>query len=130
MVKISFDERKEGKMQKVLLLNSAIMPQPGWYYYTHISPEEAKKFLEQSGCFESFIGYEATARILERILALPPGSIPVNRRTTKFERKGQVAIVFRLTKRLPDEALKGALSEEELLAWPHELGLIRYLGEL
>jgi len=113
----------------VLLLNSAIMPQPGWYRYTHISPEVAKRVLEEFGRFESFIGYEATARILEKLLALPEGSIPVNRRTTKFER-GQVAIVFRLTKRLPNEALKGALSEEELLSWPHELGLIRYLGEL
>jgi len=113
----------------VLLLNSAIMPQPGWYCYTHISPEVAKRLLSEYGCFESFIGYEATARILEKILALPPGSIPINRRTMKFE-KGQVAIVFRLTKCLPDEALKGALSEEELLAWPYELGLIRYLGEL
>jgi len=113
----------------VLLLNSAIMPQPGWYCYTHISPETAKRVLSEFGCFESFIGYEATARILERLLGLEPGSIPVNRRATKLER-GQAAIVFRLTKRLPDEALKGAFSEEELLAWPHELGLIRYLGEL
>jgi len=113
----------------VLLVNSAIMPQPGWYCYTHISPEMAKRVLSEFGCFESFIGYEATARILERLLDLPPGSIPVNRRATRFKR-GQVAIVFRLTKRLPNKALKGALSEEELLSWPLELGIIRYLGEL
>jgi len=116
-------------VKPILLLNSAIMPQPGWYQYIHITPERARKLIEEVGCFESYIGYEETARILERLLGLEPGSIPVNRKTARFTRN-QLAIVFRLTKRLPDEALKGALSEQEILAWPHELGLIRYLGEL
>lgn len=107
------------------LLNSAVVTLPGTYRYRYIGPAEAQLIYHTTPAEQrtSGIGYPETARVMERLLGLSPGEIEVVRTTTLMQ-PGDRAIVFRLTQRLPDAALKGRLTEQELLEWPHELGLL------
>lgn len=107
------------------LLNSAVVTLPGTYRYRHVGPAEARLIYHTTPPDErrSGVGYRETARVMETILGLRPGEIPVVRTTTLMQ-PGDRAIVFRLTERLPDAAMKGRLTEAELIAWPHELGLL------
>ncbi len=115
-------------MPMLYLLNSAVVTAPGLYRYRHIGPAEARLIYRAAppGERASGVGYAETARVMEHILGLRPGEIEVTRATTIMA-PGDRAIVFRLTRRLPDAALKGRLTEAELIAWPHELGLLERL---
>lgn len=85
---------------------------------------------EDAPWWTSTIGYQETATALEVLLAMEPGSIPVNRVQIQME-PGDAALVFRLA--LPpgaprlDPQDKGALGEH--LAKHHwELGLLTRLS--
>lgn len=73
------------------LLNSAVITSPGVYSYQHITPQEARRFVE-AGTFVSTIGYAETAAALSELLNI---SVEVNPVTIKME-PGDRAIVFRL----------------------------------
>ncbi len=92
------------------ILNSAVITSPGVYIYRLIDVEEAKRWLEEGG-WESTLGYEETAKALEYLTGM---TIPVNRKLVKME-AGDEALVFRLTVRLDDPALKGKVGKEFVL---------------
>lgn len=98
------------------LLNSAVLTAFGTYAYDPLSTEQARTWLTTCVCdhssgqldgetcrtcqgtgypWQSTIGYEETARALEVLCDLPPGSIPVQRLTIQMQ-PGDSALVFRL----------------------------------
>lgn len=89
------------------ILNSAVITTPGTYTYKLIGIDEAHDFL-CAGEFESTIGYQETA---DALMVMTGISIPVNRKLIKMN-AGDESLVFRLTCRLSDPALKGKLSAD------------------
>lgn len=92
------------------ILNSAVITTAGTYEYQLITPEEAKKWLEE-GDFVSTIGYQETADALEVITGV---KVDVNRQQIRM-REGDEALVFRLTRRVENPNDKGTLSKEFVL---------------
>lgn len=91
-------------MKKVHLLNSAVMPQEGFYTLKKVSPEEFKnKLIPLQHQIISYIGYVETARILSDLLGI---NIPVSRKPTHLEDK-DLLFIARLKYRLEDPKLKG-----------------------
>jgi len=107
----------------IWLLNSAVVATPGLYRYRLVGIAEARVTYISSPARVSGVGYEETARVMEMMLGLEEGEIKVSRITSTLW-PGDKGIVFRLTKRLPDVALKGKLTVSQLMEWPHELGLL------
>jgi rhamnose utilization protein RhaD (predicted bifunctional aldolase and dehydrogenase) len=103
------------------ILNSAVITSEGVYEYKLISVEEAKKWLE-TGEFVSTIGYEETAKALELITGV---KVDVNRKQVKMD-KDDEALIFRLTCRLDNPALKGNMSIDFVLN-NCEIGLLKRL---
>jgi rhamnose utilization protein RhaD (predicted bifunctional aldolase and dehydrogenase) len=103
------------------ILNSAVITSEGVYEYKLISVEEAKKWLE-TGEFVSTIGYEETAKALELITGV---KVDVNRKQVKMD-KDDEALIFRLTCRLDNLALKGNMSIDFVLN-NCEIGLLKRL---
>ena len=101
------------------LLNSAVITTPGHYRYVLINVGKAKEWLN-AGSFLSTIGYKETATALSIITGRP---IPCNRKLI-FMEIGDEALVFRLTSRMDDPALKGKLTPEFVLN-NCEIGLLR-----
>lgn len=99
------------------LLNSAVITSYGEYSYHPLSLDEGKEYLGYG--FQSTIGYPQTAEALSLLTGC---EIPVNRKQIKMDR-GDSALVFRLTCRLDDPALKGKLSTEFVLK-NYELGIL------
>jgi len=91
------------------ILNSAVITTPGTYRYRLISLEEMIDWLKQ-GNWLSTIGYIETATALEELSGF---SIPVNRIQIRMK-KGDQALVFRLTKRIENVNQKGHLGVEEV----------------
>lgn len=104
------------------ILNSAVITAQGTYVYALITPDEARSLLEE-GDFISTIGYQETANALEVLCGV---SVPVNRVQIKMK-PSDLALVFRLTCRLNDPALKGKLTEEFVCA-NCEIGLLQRLA--
>ncbi len=92
------------------ILNSAVITTPGNYNYSLVSIQEAKNWIEKGG-YESTIGYAETAQALSTVLGC---SIRTNRKNIKMETRDE-ALVFRLTCRLDDPALKGGIGVEYIL---------------
>lgn len=105
---------KETSMK--LIMNSAMMPQPGHYSYRIISQEDASAWLKANPAAQSFVGYQQTADHIEQISGV---KIAVSRKATKFD-PGDEALVVRLAYRV-DPTRKGEPMPEE---W--EYGLVRY----
>jgi hypothetical protein len=110
---------EENKMAKKYLLNSAVITTPGTYSYQLINVELLKEFLKK-GEWNSTIGYKSTAMALEKLTGI---KIPVNRKLIKMN-VGDVAIVFRLTKRIIDPSRKNEISIKEVLE-NCEIGLLK-----
>lgn len=103
----------------IYLINSPILPNYGNYQFDPITPEQANNRLSKG--FISAIGHDATAKLLSHILE---PHIPANRIQISLQ-TGDVAIIFRLTQRLPEGKI---LNEAELFASPYELGLLTRLA--
>jgi hypothetical protein len=108
------------------ILNSAVLTSFGLFFYTAITPEEAREWYADGVDVVSTIGYEETAQALSQLLGRP---VPVNRVTIKME-SGDEALVFRLV--LPPGSPriapqdKGAIASH-VQAGHWELGLLRKL---
>jgi hypothetical protein len=84
-------------IDKVVLLNAVIPPKrPTLIAISPISAEGAKKIVAKAKTVESYIGHEATAKLLSELLST---SVPVNR-GEYAPKAGDVAIVVRLKRRL------------------------------
>ena len=90
-------------MKKIILLNSAVMPNEGVYILKKITPERAKEIITSNYEIESYIGYPDTARFMESILGI---TIPINR-TKVILQNGDIAIVCRLKYRVKNPKDKG-----------------------
>ncbi|WP_343577460.1 DUF1874 domain-containing protein [Mycobacterium sp.] len=99
------------------LLNSPILTDYGVYSYRKITVREAKKIIERNPTYQSAIGHEGTAILLQNLLSVP---VPVQR-TMIHQTTEDIAIVFRVLTRLPEGAV---LSEEEIKKIPFELGVL------
>jgi len=106
-------------MPRRILLNAAMIPEPGTWRYTLIDPFEARKWL-QDFTWESYIGYPQTAEYLTRLAGRP---IPLNRAKVENLRPGDEALVCRLRYRVADPATKGQPQPED---W--EFGIITKLA--
>lgn len=105
---------------KRYILNSAVITTPGTYVYTLTDVEGARAWLRK-GPAESTIGYQETADALSALLGVP---VPVDRRQVRME-AGDEALVFRLTVRLNDPAVKGNVGDREWLLSHSEIGVLR-----
>ncbi len=54
-----------------LILNSAVIPQPGVYEYRYLSVEEAQDWLK-NGPYQSSLRYDETADAMEKLLGVRP----------------------------------------------------------
>jgi len=100
----------------IYVMNSPILTAPGRYVYERIDIERARRLLKEP--FESAIGHEATAQFMSRLLGV---EIPVNRVSIAM-RPGDVAVIFRVSKRLEEGKV---LTEGELRNTSYEIGLLR-----
>jgi hypothetical protein len=108
------------------ILNSAVLTSFGLFFYTAITPEEAREWYGDGAEVFSTIGYEETAEALSQVLGRP---VQVNRVTIKMQ-PGDEALVFRLvlppgTQRIAPQD-KGAIAQH-VQAGHWELGLLRRL---
>ena len=103
------------------ILNSAVITNPGRYYYQKVSVETAKNYLN-SGEFKSTIGYKETALVLSYLTGI---QIETKRIPIKMEVKDS-ALIFRLTTRLDNPFSKGKLGESFLLE-NSEIGILERL---
>lgn len=87
------------------ILNSAVITNFGEFTYVPQTPEQASEFIPGA---ESTIGYQATADALSELTGHP---VALSRAQIKMQ-PGDHALVFRLTCRLDDPAMKGKLSAE------------------
>lgn len=84
-----------------ILMNSAMMPQPGIYTARKISEDEFCERLHAAP-FQSFVGYESTATHIQQIAAV---RVAINRSETRLH-DGDVILVCRLNFRLADPKRK------------------------
>lgn len=94
---------------------------PGVYEYKLITSGEASDWLNNSQ-WTSTVGYEETAKALEIITGF---KIPVNKIQIKMQLRDE-ALVYRLTKRLSDQEIKGKQGVETVIA-NSEMGILRRL---
>jgi len=114
-------------MAKKYVLNSAVITSPGFYYYRLVNADFAKNWLRHCQ-WESTIGYEETAKALEKLTGVP---VPVNRKIAVME-AGDEALVFRLVlpqgeRRLPVD-LKGRQGMDFILSHC-EIGILRKISD-
>lgn len=105
------------------ILNSAVITTPGNYEYRLIDTCEAILWLSD-GRFTSTIGYQETADALTSIAGI---HIPVNRKMIKMETDDE-ALVFRLTVRLTDPAVKGKINDRSWIMENSEIGILKKLN--
>ena len=102
------------------ILNSAVITTAGKYEYCLISIAEAKAWIA-AGPYLSTIGYQETCDALS---ALTGERVVCNRRQIAMQ-NGDEALVFRLTVRLADPALKGRISDPDFIRANSEIGVLR-----
>lgn len=83
----------------IAILNSTILTSFGNFSYTPLEINEAKKLLSEG--FESFVGHDATNKMIELLLDV---EVPYSREMYKQD-TGAKAIVFKLNKRLDEGEL-------------------------
>lgn len=96
---------------KYKLMNSAMMPREGLYRCRRITPEDFGRLVAEaaaSGGIESYIGYEATADIVELLSGYRP---EVSRANTNVE-PGDIMLVARLKYRAENPKAKHMLRPE------------------
>lgn len=92
--------------KRILLMNSAMMPQAGYYAMVQATPAQIARvllLLRGEATIESYIGYQQNADILSRIIDRP---VPLSRAETRFS-DDALAVVMRLRYRLNNPATKG-----------------------
>ena len=98
---------------RTILMNSLMMPTEGlWYYPCRLTPEQFAERLKEEmrlGLVKSYIGYQATARIVEQLAGLPEGTIVVNRAQTSV-RPMDTILVAKLKYRVRNPGDKGKLT--------------------
>jgi hypothetical protein len=110
-------------LEKIILLN-ALVPnptEPTIIISTPVTVEEAKELVNKAEKVESYIGHEATAKLLTQIFER---EIPVNRAMYIPERY-DLAIVVRLKKRLEKPEDVKNVTENDI-----ELLLVRYYTDV
>lgn len=100
------------------IINAPILPNYGRYEFNSLTTEQAKTLLTSG--FVSAIGHESTAKLLSHTLEQ---DIATNRIQVTLQ-VGDVAVIFRITQRLPEGKV---LTEAELFDTPFELGLLTRL---
>lgn len=101
------------------VLNSAVITSPGRYAYRLVTAEEGRTWLA-TGPWESSIGYAETCAAFGVLFGETP---PLNRRQFIMH-AGDEALIFRLTVRMSDPALKGNLGPDFVLK-NCEIGILR-----
>lgn len=96
----------------VRLLNAAVMPREGAYTLKRLTPEQFRCAVRQAyglGDVESYIGYDAAARVIERVTGIRPR---VTRASTPVE-DGDVLLIARLQQRVRNPAHKASIGIEQ-----------------
>jgi hypothetical protein len=106
---VSYETRT--KLERLVLLN-AMIPAGGWALIATrpATIDEAKELARAAERIESYIGHEATAEVLSRMLGV---HVPVNR-GMYVPSAGDVALVVRLRKRLAAPQDVKDVTEEDL----------------
>lgn len=103
-------------MRTIHLMNSAMMPRPGFYACAHIGPEKfVQAFHELSSAgweVSSSIGYPQNAEILSRMLGR---KIPVSLQQT-IPGSGDVMLIMKLSYRMREKGAKVDESDFEFWA--------------
>lgn len=107
-------------IRRKYILNSPVLSAYGDFRYREIDLKAARVFV-LDGEIESAVGHASTAEALGRLLGLPIE----HRRIEIVMAPGDVALVFRLGRRLPEGHL---LKVDELLALGPTFGLLERLS--
>lgn len=108
-------------MEKIIILNTAILTSEGMYTLRTISTEQAQKLVRENE-FISAVGHQVAAEMLTKILGV---NVPYNRIDSRLA-KGQTALVFKLNSRPPEGKI---LSEEEVKAIGYHFQLLIRVDE-
>lgn len=110
--------------RKITLLNSSILTDYGTYQYRPLTLDEARAIVADARAagdeIESAIGHQSTAELLSALLGV---AVETNRIEYR-QRKGDVALVFKLSKRPPEGVV---LTRDELEKLGYEFGLLTRL---
>lgn len=102
-------------------MSSAVITGPGVFAYQLLTLSQARAWLDR-GPYESTVGYDATAEAMDILL----GVRPAVQRGRALLRRGDEALIFRLTVRVTDERLKSHLTRDYVMKHC-EVGLITRL---
>ena len=97
---------------KIRLMNSAMMPQAGYYHAERIDFASFKKILKEAvenGMLVSYIGYEQNVKLIK---AWTGKEVALNRSRAVLQDGDQI-LVMKLTYRVPNPADKGKEVNEE-----------------
>jgi hypothetical protein len=123
IITMIIERRKKMIKKTVKLMNSAMMPEEGFYRCRSISPEEARWIIKQNNAqIESYIGYPETAQYMEKTLGVP---VPVNRGNTRFD-AGDIALICKLRYRVANPAEKG---KQNIDTRDYEWFIVEYYGD-
>ncbi len=93
-----------------IIINAAMIPNPGTFRYHNIAAEEAAAWLREHGRWAvSYVGYPQTA---EHIAVLSGVHVALNRAKTAMD-VGDEALVVKLAYRVANPATKGQLQPED-----------------
>ncbi|MFT6907829.1 MAG: hypothetical protein ACJAS1_004516 [Oleiphilaceae bacterium] len=116
-----YKHTRHKQVNRVFLLNTPILAAYGQYDFSGpLNAAEVKQYLEAG--FESAIGHEATAQFMQQLLGI---DIPLKRQAVKLS-VGDIAVIFRLTQRLPEGLVIN--SAEEFKDYPYEFSLLKRLA--
>ena len=106
-----------------MIVNAAMIPNPGTFRYRQVSVDLAADWLETYGeCAVSYVGYQQTA---DHLAALVEGRVKVSLNRAKCEMAvGDEALVCKLAYRVANPATKGQPQPED---W--EYGLLERLRD-
>lgn len=107
-------------MQRLILLNSAIVTTFGTFEFSPIELVDARRIVAEADEVVSAIGHESTAAIMTELLEF---QVPMNRVPVRQE-AGENALVFRLKGRPPEGVV---MTREEIDAIGYEFALLRRL---
>lgn len=113
-------EKHGASIPRRYILNSAVITTPGTYQYITGDAEKARRWLAE-GEYTSTIGYQETC---DALAAFTGVSVACNRQQIKMQ-DGDEALVFRLTVRLGDPALKGKINDPDFIKKNCEIGILR-----
>lgn len=98
------------------VLNTPILTGEGTYKLSNISLEQAQKLIN-SNEFTSYIGHQATAKIISILLGT---EVPMNRGQFKQEVR-QKAIIFKLKNRLKEGQILTTIQQIEEIGYEFQL---------